>query len=144
MDSINSTPEDQMHTDEFHAEGIEKHFNSIHNLQILNGIDLHLKKGELVAIVGASGTGKTTLLHILGTLDRPSRGKLIYQDENVFAKNDTDLSTFRDYYKKLRDKLERNNDGSFQVPIAVFLDGTDNILHFENDVNRVEKYICSL
>lgn len=80
---------------DFVAQGIEKIFNSFHNLQILKGIDLHLKNREMVAIVGASGTGKTTLLHILGTLDRPTKGKLIYQNQDVFAKNDTELSAFR-------------------------------------------------
>ena len=95
MTMIHQTEEKQVDNSEFIATGIEKSFNGIHNLQILNGIDLQLKKGELVAIVGASGTGKTTLLHILGTLDRPTKGKLIYQNEDVFAKNDIELSTFR-------------------------------------------------
>lgn len=95
MNLENSTKKEQIHTDDFVAEGIEKSFNGIHNLQILNGVDLHLKKGELVSIVGTSGTGKTTLLHILGTLDRPSKGKFMYRDENVFAKDDLELSIFR-------------------------------------------------
>jgi lipoprotein-releasing system ATP-binding protein len=95
MNLENPNKNEPINNDAFHAEGIEKSFNSIHNLQILNGVDLHLQKGELVAIVGTSGTGKTTLLHILGTLDRPTRGKLVYRNENIFAKNDLELSIFR-------------------------------------------------
>ena len=49
-------------------EGITKSFGS---LQVLRGIDLEIKKGEVVSIVGPSGAGKTTLLQILGTLDMP-------------------------------------------------------------------------
>ena len=50
------------------AKNIFKHYDQ---LQVLKGVDLHIKKGEIVSIVGASGAGKTTLLQILGTLDRP-------------------------------------------------------------------------
>ena len=80
---------------ELMARGIEKTFAGAHNLEVLKGIDLHIKKGEMIAIVGKSGTGKTTLMQILGTLDRPTSGELIYNGENVFAKNDAKLSAFR-------------------------------------------------
>ncbi|MFV0237402.1 MAG: ABC transporter ATP-binding protein [Flavobacteriales bacterium] len=53
------------------AKNIHKHFNDLH---VLKGVDLEIKKGEVVSIVGSSGAGKTTLLQILGTLDRPSKG----------------------------------------------------------------------
>ena len=53
------------------AKGIHKSYN---DLNVLKGIDLEIKKGEVVSIVGASGAGKTTLLHILGTLDRADGG----------------------------------------------------------------------
>jgi len=80
---------------EFHAKGLEKYYNGLHRLEVLKGIDLELKRGEMVAIVGASGTGKTTLLHILGTLDRPSSGLLLHRGQDLFAKSDIELSHFR-------------------------------------------------
>jgi len=85
----------ETHPDELMARNIEKTFTGAHNLEVLKGIDLHIKKGEMIAIVGKSGTGKTTLMQILGTLDRPSNGELLYNGENVFAKNDAKLSAFR-------------------------------------------------
>jgi len=75
-------------TAKFQAIGIEKYYEEVGNrIEVLKGVDLHLPQGEMVAIVGASGTGKTTLLHILGTLDRPTAGKL--------KKNDVELSAYR-------------------------------------------------
>ncbi|MFC1837262.1 ABC transporter ATP-binding protein [Thermodesulfobacteriota bacterium] len=80
----------------FRATGIEKYYEEVgHRIDVLSGADLHLAKGEMIAIVGASGTGKTTLLHILGTLDRPTAGSLVYGEENVFNKNDEELSAYR-------------------------------------------------
>jgi len=64
-------------------------------LQVLNGINLSIKAGEMVAIVGASGVGKSTLLHILGTLDRPSSGSVLYEGEDVFSMDDYLLASFR-------------------------------------------------
>ncbi|MGH9390774.1 MAG: ATP-binding cassette domain-containing protein, partial [Vicinamibacteria bacterium] len=46
-------------------------------IEVLRGVDLEVQPGETVAIVGASGVGKSTLLHILGTLDRPTRGEVL-------------------------------------------------------------------
>jgi len=64
-------------------------------LQVLKGIDLEVEQGEVVAIVGASGAGKSTFLHILGTLDRPEEGQVFIQDVNVFTQKDKDLAKFR-------------------------------------------------
>ncbi len=83
-------------TNVFQASGIEKYYEEIgHRIEVLNGVDLRLKRGEMIAIVGASGTGKTTLLHILGTLDRPTAGTLLYGGEEVLKKNDIELSAYR-------------------------------------------------
>lgn len=68
---------------------------SYHNLQVLKGIDLEIKKGEIVCLVGASGAGKSTLLHIMGTLDKPDSGKVLINGENVFMLPDKELSRFR-------------------------------------------------
>ena len=64
-------------------------------IDVLKGVDLDLAIGETVAIVGASGIGKSTLLHILGTLDRPDSGTLEFQGQDVFHYNDTQLAQFR-------------------------------------------------
>jgi lipoprotein-releasing system ATP-binding protein len=65
------------------------------NLEILKGINLEVSKGEIVSIVGASGAGKSTLLHILGTLDKPDKGNVIINDEDVVKMGDSSLSKFR-------------------------------------------------
>jgi lipoprotein-releasing system ATP-binding protein len=64
-------------------------------LQVLDGIDLDIRKGEMLAIVGASGVGKSTLLHILGALDRPTSGKVYYGDLDVFGMDNGRIARFR-------------------------------------------------
>jgi lipoprotein-releasing system ATP-binding protein len=64
-------------------------------IHVLNGVSLEIKRGEIVAIVGASGVGKTTLLHILGTLDRPTRGTVHFDGADVFVRSDQALAEFR-------------------------------------------------
>jgi len=69
--------------------------NGAKRVEVLRGIDLAFFLGERVAIVGASGVGKTTLLHILGTLDRPTSGKVLYEKKDIFTLNEKELAYFR-------------------------------------------------
>ncbi len=64
-------------------------------LPVLKGIDLHVKKGEIVSIVGASGAGKSTLLHVLGTIDKSDKGHIEFEGKDVTTLNDKKLSVFR-------------------------------------------------
>jgi len=70
-------------------------YKSYGQLKILKGVDLEVKKGEIVTIVGASGAGKSTLLNILGTLDKPDSGKVVIDGTDVSQLNHTGLSAFR-------------------------------------------------
>jgi lipoprotein-releasing system ATP-binding protein len=74
------------------ASGI---FKSYGQLSVLKGIDVEIKKSEIVAIVGASGAGKSTLLHILGTLDTPDSGKLLIEGKDVFSHSPNAIAAFR-------------------------------------------------
>jgi lipoprotein-releasing system ATP-binding protein len=78
------------------AVGISKSFQSAKNvIDVLNHVDFDLHAGETLAVVGASGIGKSTLLHILGTLDHPDSGELLYHGKNVFSFDDHHLANFR-------------------------------------------------
>lgn len=80
------------------ATNIHKYYDQ---LQVLKGVELHIAKGEIVSIVGASGAGKTTLLQILGTLDQPSKApdtQLLIDGKNILEMNDKELSKFRNLY----------------------------------------------
>ncbi len=74
------------------AEGINKSYES---LKVLKGIDLEIKKGEIVSIVGASGAGKSTLLHIIGTLDSCDSGKVWINDTEISTLRQKKLAEFR-------------------------------------------------
>lgn len=76
------------------ASGIRKSYGS---LNVLKGIEMEVKRGEVISIVGASGAGKSTLLHILGTLDTPDAGVLTIGDEKVSAKSPKALASFRNH-----------------------------------------------
>ncbi len=64
-------------------------------LVVLRGCSLDIQRGEIIAIVGASGAGKSTLLHIIGTLDRPTSGRVLYEGVDVFTLGDDELARFR-------------------------------------------------
>ena len=73
----------------------KSYYDGLTELPVLKGIDLEVKRAEIVAIVGASGVGKSTLLHLLGGLDRPTEGEIFYEGEDIFALNDQELDRFR-------------------------------------------------
>jgi lipoprotein-releasing system ATP-binding protein len=64
-------------------------------VQVLSGLELEIEPGERVAIVGESGVGKSTLLHLLGTLDQPTGGRLLFEGEDIFARPAAELAEFR-------------------------------------------------
>ncbi len=64
-------------------------------VEVLSGVNLDIFQGETLAVAGASGVGKSTLLHILGTLERPSSGQLLWDGRDVFAMDDRTLAAFR-------------------------------------------------
>lgn len=74
---------------------IKKQYGS---LEVLKGVDLHIKQSEIVSIVGSSGAGKTTLLTILGTLDRPSSGEIVFNGVNITSLNEKKLAAFRNQH----------------------------------------------
>lgn len=74
------------------AKSINKSYGKLH---ILKGVDLEVKRGEIVTIVGASGAGKSSLLNILGTLDNADSGQLFIDNVEVSKLNNKDLSAFR-------------------------------------------------
>ena len=74
------------------AEGLVKSYGS---LGVLKGVDLEIRKGEVVSIVGASGAGKSTLLHVIGTLDRPDSGQIILNGQSILTRSDKELAAIR-------------------------------------------------
>jgi lipoprotein-releasing system ATP-binding protein len=77
------------------AENIIKSFGT---LQVLKGVSLHVEKGKIVSIVGASGAGKTTLLQILGTLSQPDTGELTIAQKNTLNLSEKELAHFRNQH----------------------------------------------
>lgn len=112
------------------AKNIHKYFDDLH---VLKGVDLNIKKGEIVSIVGASGAGKTTLLHILGTLDKASTSKqpeLTINDTSIVNLNDKLLARFRNehigfifqFHQLLPEFTALEN-----VCIPAYIKGTDKV-----------------
>jgi len=74
------------------ARGIKKSYG---NLQILKGVDLDVKRGEIITIIGASGAGKSTLLHVIGTLDQPDHGTVRLNNVDIHTLSSKKMSAFR-------------------------------------------------
>ncbi len=78
------------------VEGVTKTFETGSTaLDVLRGIDLEISRSEILAIIGPSGVGKSTLLHIMGTLDRPTKGRVTIDGTDVFALQDEAMAAFR-------------------------------------------------
>ena len=83
-------------SDLLRVEGVSKSFRTGEGtIEVLRGAELCVREGERVAIVGQSGVGKSTLLHILGAIDHPSSGSVRFRGEDVFAKPSDELARFR-------------------------------------------------
>ncbi|MDY0039091.1 MAG: ABC transporter ATP-binding protein [Desulforhabdus sp.] len=81
---------------EVHAMGLTKAFGSgARTIELFRDLDLVIRSGERIAIVGASGAGKSTLLHILGTLEKPTGGKVLYGGQDIFLWDEKQLAKFR-------------------------------------------------
>jgi lipoprotein-releasing system ATP-binding protein len=81
---------------EVHALSVTKVFGQGTNtIELFRDLDLVIRRGERVAIVGASGVGKSTLLHILGTLEKPTNGKILYGGQDIFLWEEKELAQFR-------------------------------------------------
>jgi lipoprotein-releasing system ATP-binding protein len=77
-------------------ENISKSYvNSGANIEVLKDLTFDMEAGETIAVVGESGIGKSTFLHVLGTLDRPDRGSLLYKGADVFQYDSAGLADFR-------------------------------------------------
>lgn len=87
-----------MSAEDIVLEGIDIHRSfqtGAETLHVLKGVSIGIRRGEIVSVVGASGVGKSTLLHILGALDRPTKGKVRLDSTDVFALSDKKLAHFR-------------------------------------------------
>lgn len=79
-----------------HLEGVHKSFRHHGNvIEVLKGIDVNVDRGESVAVMGASGVGKSTLLHIMGSLEQPSGGRVTFMDRNIYSMSGKALNRFR-------------------------------------------------
>ena len=78
------------------AEEVERDYRSGPEVvHVLRGVSMHVNPGEVVALVGASGVGKSTLLHLLGALDRPSRGRVLFEGADLYERSEADLVRYR-------------------------------------------------
>ena len=73
----------------------KKFFDGANELHVLKGISVEVRRGEMVCVVGPSGVGKSTFLHILGALERPSSGTVLFDGRDLFQMSDDELAEFR-------------------------------------------------
>jgi lipoprotein-releasing system ATP-binding protein len=73
----------------------KSYFLNGQRIDVLRGVSVTVEQGELVSLVGASGSGKSTFLHVVGTLDLPAAGELLFRGRSVFELNDADVARFR-------------------------------------------------
>lgn len=78
------------------VEGLVRRFTiDDRDITVLDGVDLTLNRGEMVGIIGSSGAGKSTFLHILGALDKPTSGRVLYNGTDIFGLDEEKLANFR-------------------------------------------------
>jgi len=78
------------------AKNIHKvYHNGAKEIRVLKGVDLRIEKGKFVVILGPSGAGKSTLLHILGGLDSPTKGRVVFQEQDLYGLSDREISRIR-------------------------------------------------
>src|SRR5438105_12876864 len=78
------------------ADNVEKDYQSGPEVvHVLRGASMYVNAGEVVALVGASGVGKSTLLHLFGALDRPTRGRILVEGTDLYARSEADLVRYR-------------------------------------------------
>lgn len=78
------------------ARGVSKSFQSASKrIDVLAGLDLDIARGQMIAVMGASGVGKSTLLHVLGALDRPDSGEILFEGRNLVTLTPEELAEFR-------------------------------------------------
>jgi lipoprotein-releasing system ATP-binding protein len=80
------------------ARGVDKSFHDAgREVVVLRGLDLEVAAGEEIAIIGQSGVGKSTLLHVIGSLERPTGGKVLFEDRDLFAMDERETAEFRNH-----------------------------------------------
>jgi lipoprotein-releasing system ATP-binding protein len=94
-ESLSSLPDENFIV----IQNLCKKFQNAHaSIEILKNVNMIIENGETLSVVGASGIGKSTFLHILGTLDRPDQGKVLFQGEDIFSYDSTKLAKFRNEF----------------------------------------------
>ena len=118
----------------------------------LDGVDITIKDGEMVAIIGKSGSGKSTLLNLLGGLDKPTEGKVFYDDKDLSTMNDSRLSEFRlknigfvFQFFDLIPELTAEENVMFPAKLAKKKETSEGDLYDALDINdRVKHYPAEL